>query len=88
MQKDYSWNPSTCICKNSKYLKSIADDSVIACDQIISVTDIVSKKMKNIAATNVIKNRHSKKSRRLLYFAYSFISDHITIDNCYYLLSF
>ena len=21
-KKDYSWNPSTCICKNSKYLKS------------------------------------------------------------------
>ena len=23
-KKDYSWNPSTCICENSKYLK-IAD---------------------------------------------------------------
>ena len=22
-KKDYSWNPSTCICDNSKYLKSI-----------------------------------------------------------------
>ena len=21
-KKNYSWNPSTCICKNSKYLKS------------------------------------------------------------------
>ena len=21
-EKDYSWNPSTCICENSKYLKS------------------------------------------------------------------
>ena len=28
-KKDYSWNPSTCICENSKYLKSNADTSVI-----------------------------------------------------------
>ena len=28
------WNPSTCICKNSKYLKSIAAISVIMCDEI------------------------------------------------------
>ena len=25
--------------------------------------------------------------KQLLYFTYSFISEHITIDNCYYLLS-
>ena len=31
-QKDYSWNPSTCICENSKYLKSIADNTEIVCD--------------------------------------------------------
>ena len=43
-KKDYSWNPSTCICENSKYLKSIADTSVIACDETISVMNIVSKK--------------------------------------------
>ena len=24
-KRDYSWNPSTCICENSKYLKSIDD---------------------------------------------------------------
>ena len=24
-KKDYSWNPSKCICKNGKYLKSIVD---------------------------------------------------------------
>ena len=28
-KKEYSWNPSTCICENSKYLKSIDDTSVI-----------------------------------------------------------
>ena len=36
-KKDYSWNPSTCICENSKYLKSIADASVIKCDKIVIV---------------------------------------------------
>ena len=72
-KKDYSWNPSTCICKNSKYLRSIADTSVTECDEIIIVIDIVStkkinaiaaKKTKTIAA-NVTStasiNRHSKK---------------------------
>ena len=38
-KKDYNWNPSTCICENSKYLKSIADSSVIECDGIITVMD-------------------------------------------------
>ena len=52
MQKRYSWNPSTCTCENSKYLKSIADTSVIACDEIISVMDFVSTKMTNTIATN------------------------------------
>ena len=31
-EKDYIWNPSTCICKNGKHLASIMDDSVITCD--------------------------------------------------------
>ena len=35
-KKDYSCNPSTCICENSKYLNSIADTSVIECDEIIN----------------------------------------------------
>ena len=42
--KYYSWNPSTCICENSKYSKSIADISVIECDEIVSVMDIASTK--------------------------------------------
>ena len=44
-KKDYIWNPSTYICENSKYLKSIANTSVITCDEIISVMDIVSTKV-------------------------------------------
>ena len=54
-KKDYSWNPSTCICENSKYLKSITKTSVIACDEIVSVMDIISTKMRITLATNVTK---------------------------------
>ena len=32
-KKEYSWDP--CICEDSKYLKSVIDDSVIACNEII-----------------------------------------------------
>ena len=63
MQKDYSRNPSTCTCENSKYLKSIADTSVIKFDEIISVMTIVSTKMTNTIAINVTKNCHGKKVR-------------------------
>ena len=38
VQKDYIWNLSTCTCKNSKYLASIIDDSVITCDEIMETT--------------------------------------------------
>ena len=49
----YSWNPTTGICENSKYLKSIGHTSVIKCDENIAVMDIVSTKMTNAVATNV-----------------------------------
>ena len=31
-EKDYGWNPITCICESNKYLKSAADTSVTDCD--------------------------------------------------------
>ena len=66
-KKDFSWNPITCICENSNYLKCNAYTSVIACDKIISVMDIGSTKMTNNIATNVTSissiNCHSKKVR-------------------------
>ena len=40
-RKYYSWNPSTCSCENSKYLTSVVDTSVIGCDEIKTVMDIV-----------------------------------------------
>ena len=66
-KKDYSQNPSKCIFENSKYLKSAVDTSVIACNEVISVIDIVSKKKTNTIATNVTRivsiNCYSKKVR-------------------------
>ena len=37
-ERDYTWSSTTCSYKNGKYLASIIDDSVIACDEIIEVT--------------------------------------------------
>ena len=42
--KNYGWNTSTYICKNGKYLKSIANTSVVLFDGIIKATDSVSTK--------------------------------------------
>ena len=67
MQKDFSWNPNRCICENGKYLKSVADISVITCVEIISVMYIVSTKMTNTIAATITStasiNCHSKKVR-------------------------
>ena len=55
------------VFENSKYLKSIADTSVINCDEVIPVVDIVPTKKTNTVATNVTSiasiNCHSKKVR-------------------------
>ena len=40
-KKDYSWNPSTCICEKSKYFKSVADTAVTKFDEIVIVMDIL-----------------------------------------------
>ena len=64
-KKYYIWNPSTCICENSKYSSSIADTSVTKCDAIVTVMDIISTKKTNTIATNVMStasiNYHNKK---------------------------
>ena len=66
-KKDYSWNTSTCIFENSKYLRSITDNSVIACDKIIYVMGIASRKMTNTTSKNVMStaliNCYNKKVR-------------------------
>ena len=53
-KKDLSRNPSTHICENSKYLKGIADESVIVCNKIVNVTDSVLTNVTNTIPTNVM----------------------------------
>ena len=53
-KEDYSWNPSALICVNSRYLKSIADESVVVCNEVINVTDSVSTNVTNTLPTNVM----------------------------------
>ena len=48
-KKDLSWNTSACIYENSRYLKSIVDNSVIVCDEIMNVIDSV---WRNVTNTN------------------------------------
>ena len=43
--------------KNSRYLKSIVDDSAIVCDEIISVTDSASTSVTNTISTNVTSTK-------------------------------
>ena len=71
-QKDYSWNFNTCISESSRYSKSIVDNLVIVCNEIINATDSVK--------STVSTNSHDKKVRHeLLCFAQVFISDYINI---------
>ena len=40
-EKDYIWNPATCSFKNSKYLTSIIDNLVTACDEMLETTETI-----------------------------------------------
>ena len=66
-EKDYSLNPGTFICENSKYLKSVADTSVTKCDEIVTVMNNLSTKKANTLTTNVTSaasiSCHCKKVR-------------------------
>ena len=61
-KKYFSWNPSTCTCENSKYLKNIAHTSVIKCDEIICYGCCINKNDK-YSNKFITKNCHSKKAR-------------------------
>ena len=73
-EKDYNWNPSTCICKNSKYLKSAGDNSVTKCDEILNVMDNTARKNTNVTKSASI-NCHRKKIR----YCYKKIRDFHTV---------
>ena len=62
-KKDYIWT-SAWTCENSKYLESIAETSVITCDEILAVTNIVSTKIINAVAISTASiTYHSKKGK-------------------------
>ena len=45
--------PSKCICEIGKYLKSIANDSKVVCDEIINITVDIPTNVRNNIPTNV-----------------------------------
>ena len=45
-EKYYIWNPATCSCKDSKYVGSIINDSVITYDEVIEETKTVATKIR------------------------------------------
>ena len=49
--------------ENNKHLKSVATTSAIACDEIISVMDIVSKEATSTIGTNVLISSNDKQIR-------------------------
>ena len=61
--KNYSWNPSTCICGNSKHLKRISDNLWNACDEIVYVMHIVSTNMTKTISTNASTSSDVKNVR-------------------------
>ena len=65
---------------------SIIDDSVITCDEIINIIYSVSKIVTSAVSIN-FEDKRKKIWNGLLYSADGFISDHIAINNHYYLLS-
>ena len=60
MQKDYNCNPSACVCEICRYLKSIVDNSVILCREIIKVVDSASKNVSKCCANVSINSDHKK----------------------------
>ena len=56
-EEDYIWNSDTCTCKSGKYLVSIAENSVITCDEIIDAET----KSNNEETKTVTTNLNEKK---------------------------
>ena len=77
-KKNYIRNPSTCNCKIGAYLKSIDDDSTVACDGITDVTDTV--------PTDSDDRKWLRYRMNCYILTHGFISNYIDIHSCYYLL--
>ena len=59
MKKGYIWNVATCSCKNDRYAKSIIDDLVITCDEIVEITKI--NMTKTVPAKSIPSNFNGKR---------------------------
>ena len=81
-EKDYVRNPATCNCENGKYLASIKDDSVIACDEVIKSYD---EKIKT-SPTNFDEKNITCKTQSFYILLIFYISRYYIIDSCYYIL--
>ena len=81
-EKDYVWNPATCNCENGKYLASIKDDSVIACDEVIKSYDEEIK----TSPTNFDEKNITCKTQSFYILLIFYISRYYIIDSCYYIL--
>ena len=62
-EKDYIWNPATCICENGKYLASIFGYSVITCDEIIDVEAMSYKEETKTIPINFNKKKQPVKHK-------------------------
>ena len=81
-EKDYVWNPAKCNCENGKYLASIKDDSVIACDEVIKSYDEEIK----TSPTNFDEKNITCKTQSFYILLIFYISRYYIIDSCYYIL--
>ena len=63
--KNYSWNPSKCICVNGKYLKSVVDELVIKCSEIINITSNIPT---NVTSTVSIISDDKKARYKINYY--------------------
>ena len=71
VKKDYTWNPSTCSCKNGKYLANIMYDSAIACDEVIDSFD---EKTKTVLTNLNEKKGICKTQNFYIFFAFLLIT--------------
>ena len=62
-KKDYIWHPATCSCKNSKYLASTIDESVITCNEIIDAEGKSYNKETKTVATNFNEKKATCKTQ-------------------------
>ena len=83
-KKDYIWNPATCNYEKGKYLASIIDDSLIACNEIIDgvLSDALKTRVTSWGkATENVQTKSTSTKTVSTYFARLFINYHSIADS-------